>query len=95
MALGAKRPGGGGDAQEIISLAWESLPAADRALLEAIGASQWQVTTGPLGDAAHALLRSAGHPGLLVGQREELNKALGVWLRELRIVLNLGRPPEA
>jgi len=55
--------------------------------LEAIGASQWQVTTGPLGDAAHALLRSAGHPGLVAAQREELNKALGVWLRELRIVL--------
>jgi hypothetical protein len=87
VALGAKRPGDAGDAQEIIRLAWQSLPAADRALLESIGASQWQVTTGPLGDAAHALLRSAGHPGLAAAQREELNNALGVWLRELRIVL--------
>lgn len=87
MALGAKRLGDAGDAQEIIRLAWESLPAADRALLEAIGASEWQVTTGPLGDSVHALLRSAGHLGLADAQREHLNKALGVWLRELRIVL--------
>jgi hypothetical protein len=88
VALGAKWLGDvGPDAHEIIQLAWESVPTADRALLEAIGASQWQVTTGPLGDAAHALLRSAGHPGLAVAVRDELNKALGVWLRELRVVL--------
>jgi hypothetical protein len=88
VARGTRRAGDvGPDAQEIVQLAWKSLPAADRALLEAIGASQWQITTGPLGDAADALLRSAGHPGFEVAIRDQLNRALGLWLRELRIVL--------
>lgn len=95
MARGARRPGDvGPDAREIVQLAWESLPAADRALLEVIGASQWQVTTGPLGDAANALLRSAGYSGFGVAMRDELNRALGVWLRELRIVLIWGDHPK-
>ena len=44
MARGTKRPGeAAGNADEIVQMAWDSLPSAHRNLLESIGASQWQV----------------------------------------------------
>ena len=75
------------EARRIVQLAWESLPAPNRSLLQSIGASQWDVIDTPLGASANSLLRSAGHRGLNSIQQKELNRALGVWLRELKVVL--------
>lgn len=74
-------------AERVLHLAWLSLPPAHRALLEAIGASQWQVVDQPLGAAADGFLRSAGHRALSSSARRMLDLALGVWMQELRIIL--------
>lgn len=80
-------------AARVVRLAWLSLPISHRALLEAIGASQWQVVDRPLGAAADEFLLSAGHQALPVPVRRALDLALGVWVQELRIVLlRAGRP---
>jgi hypothetical protein len=81
------------DVGKIVWMAWESLPAAHRDLLESIGASQWRVVDEPLGTVADGFLRSAGQLGLTGGAQRELDRALGLWLRDLRIVLiNEGHP---
>lgn len=49
-------------AQQIVDLAWQDLPAAHRALLEAIGADQRRAVDRPLGQEVASLRRSAGHP---------------------------------
>jgi hypothetical protein len=72
---------------KIVRMAWQSLPPAHRALLESIGAGQWQVVDESLGTVADGFLRSAGHRGLTRAMRRELDRALGLWLHELRIVL--------
>jgi len=77
----------GANAAKIVRMAWLNLPLAHRKLLETIGASQWEVVGQPLGHAADAFLCSGGHQGLTPTQRQGLNEALGVWIRELRIVL--------
>ncbi|HUA73655.1 MAG TPA: hypothetical protein VL988_02765 [Solirubrobacteraceae bacterium] len=88
MEPGSKRqPETARGARGIVGLAWSSLPASDRSLLQSIGASQWEVTTRPLGDVADELLRSAGNPGLNREMRVELNRAIGAWIRDLRLVL--------
>ena len=74
-------------ANQVVQLAWLSLTPAHRALLEAIGASQWQVVDQPLGAAVDELFRSAGHAALVPSAQSKLDRALGVWLRELRIIL--------
>jgi hypothetical protein len=74
-------------AERVVRLAWLSLPATHRALLEAIGASQWQVVDQSLGAAVDEFFLSAGHPALRPPARRELDLALGVWMQELRIVL--------
>jgi len=74
-------------AERILHLAWLSLPPAHRALLEAIGASQWQVVDQPLGAAVDGFLRSAGHRALPLSAQRKLDLALGVWIQELRIIL--------
>jgi hypothetical protein len=80
-------------AQRVLHLSWLTLPAAHRALLEAIGASQSQGVDQPLGAAADSFLRSAGQQGLTEATRHKLNLALGVWLQELRIILlDVGHP---
>jgi hypothetical protein len=56
-------------------------------LLESIGAHQWQVVNQPLGVAAEGFLLSAGMKSYPSSIRDELDRALGIWLRELRIVL--------
>lgn len=71
----------------ILQSAWESLPSAHRTLLEAIGASQWQVVNEPLGGAVDGFLRSAGQHTLPSLVQRKLDLAQGVWLQELRIVL--------
>jgi hypothetical protein len=83
-------------AQRILHLSWLSLPAAHRALLESIGASQYQAVDQPLGEAVDSFLRSSGHRGLPVATRRKLDLALGVWLQELRIILiDAGHPKMA
>jgi hypothetical protein len=74
-------------AERVVRFAWLSLPPAHRALLEAIGASQWQVVDQPLGAAVDGFLRSAGHRALSVSAQRRLDYALGVWIQELRIIL--------
>jgi hypothetical protein len=74
-------------AERVLRLAWLSLPPAHRALLEAIGASQWQVVGQPLGAVVDGFLRSAGHRALSPSAQRMLDLALGVWIQELRIIL--------
>jgi hypothetical protein len=75
------------DAVRIVRLAWLRLPAAHRSLLEAVGASQWQVVNGPIGSIADDMLRSAGQPGLLLPSRSRLDGALGAWVPGLQVLL--------
>jgi hypothetical protein len=80
-------------AQRVLHLAWLDLPAAHRALLESIGASQSQGIDQLLGAAVDSFLRSAGQQGLSAAARHRLDLALGVWLQELRIILlDVGHP---
>lgn len=74
-------------AEHVLRLAWLDLPPHHRALLEAIGASQWQVVERPLGAAVDELLRSAGHRTLSQSASRKLDMALGVWIQELRVIL--------
>ncbi len=74
-------------AERVLQLAWLSLPPAHRALLEAIGASQWRVVDQPLGAAVDGFLCSAGHRALSLSAQRRLDHALGVWIQELRIIL--------
>jgi hypothetical protein len=80
-------------AEQIVHWAWSSLPAANRRLLEAIGASQWQVVSGPLGAALNDLLCSAGLGGLSGGAILETDGAFGVWEPRLRVVLIRAEDP--
>ena len=68
-----------------------SLPPAHRKLLEAVGASQWQIANRPIGSMADEMLRSAGQPGLASSVRAKLNGALGAWVPGLQVLLiNVG-----
>jgi hypothetical protein len=78
---------GRANANEAVVFAWRSLPARHKQLLESIGASQWQVVRTPLGTAANEFLESAGERLWLPAVRRDADRAFGVWLRELRIVL--------
>jgi hypothetical protein len=73
--------------EEIVDLAWKSLPATHRALLEAIGCEQAGIVGRPLGQEADDLLRSAGLPRLSRGELVRLDRCLGVWVPDLRITL--------
>jgi hypothetical protein len=72
---------------EIVDLAWADLPSGHRSLLEAVGASQYGVTDEPLGQHANRFLLSAGSTLLSDSLRDELDRAVGVWVPQLRIVL--------
>ncbi len=79
--------------ERIVNMAWATLPAAHRRLLEEVGASQWTVVEEPLGVPVHKLLRSAGHRGLDERARRRLEPALAVWVPDLRIVaFHAGHP---
>jgi hypothetical protein len=56
-------------------------------MLTAIGASQWRIVAQPLGSAADAFPLSGGFRGLSRSQQTELNRALAVWVKDLRILL--------
>jgi hypothetical protein len=68
-------------------LAWTELPALDRQLLVSIGASQWEVGTQALGCRASDLLSSADMVALPAQAIAELDRAVGVWIAQLRVVL--------
>jgi hypothetical protein len=72
---------------QLVQLAWDVLPTGDRRLLEQIGASRWEIVAEPLGAAVDARLRSAGHNGHTPARIQADNAALGMWIRELRLVL--------
>lgn len=74
-------------AQRVLELAWADLPPRHRELLEAIGAEGWDATARPLGTYADELLRSAGYPGLDLPARIGRDRARGLWIPELRVVL--------
>jgi len=80
-------------AEQIVQWAWSSLPVANRRLLEAIGASQCQVVSAPLGAVLDDLLCSAGLRGLSVGAIRETDGAFGVWEPRLRVVLIRAEDP--
>jgi hypothetical protein len=80
-------------AERVLRLAWLNLPPRHRALLESIGASQWQVVDQSLGAAVNGFLLSTGHQALSSSARRGLDLALGVWIQELRIILvHAGHP---
>ncbi len=74
-------------AERIVSLAWTELPVPDRQLLVSIGASQWEVGTQALGRRASDLLSSAGMVALRAPAIADLDRAAGVWIAQLRVVL--------
>jgi hypothetical protein len=56
-------------------------------MLEMYGAAQWDVVSQPLGTAADGFLQSAGVERWPSNVRADVDRAFGVWVRELRIVL--------
>jgi hypothetical protein len=74
-------------AERVLKLAWADLPPAHRSLLESIGAEGWDATARPLGTYADELLRSAGYTGLDLPSRIGRDRARGLWIPELRVVL--------
>jgi hypothetical protein len=74
-------------AAEIVGRAWLELPRGDRNVLEAIGADQWRVCERALGTFADELLRSAGRGSLPPGEIARANKAVALWVADLRVVL--------
>lgn len=73
--------------EELVQLAWDALPASHRGLLTNIGASRWEIVTRGLGDATDERLRSAGEIAPGRAQAAADNKALGMWVPSLRLVL--------
>lgn len=77
----------GPDPNRVVTLAWKDLPADQRALLESIGASRCEVTSGSIGQLVDDLLISAGKRKLPPARRRELDEALGTWIPQLRLVV--------
>ena len=73
--------------QELIALAWQALPASHRRLLEQVGASRWEIVDRPLGEVTTELLQGPDRPPRTRVDIEGDNKALGIWVPELRLVL--------
>jgi hypothetical protein len=72
---------------ELIQLAWEVLPTSHRRLLSQVGASQWEIVTERLGDAAAARLTSANETVPSRAETKASDQALGMWVPSLRLVL--------
>jgi hypothetical protein len=73
--------------QELVQLAWDTLPGSHRRLLEQIGASRWEIVDRPLGEVTRDLLQAPGRARQSRAQTEADNHALGIWVPELRLVL--------
>jgi hypothetical protein len=72
---------------QLVRLAWDVLPVADRQALEQLGADRWEIVNEPLGSAMDARLRSAGELSANAARIKADNAALGIWVAELRLVL--------
>jgi hypothetical protein len=72
---------------QLVQLAWDALPAAHRRLLTQIGASEWEVVSVGLGHAVDDRVRSSGGSPATPPRIAADNKALGIWVPELRLVL--------
>jgi hypothetical protein len=83
-----------GDAEEIVKKAWRALPPPHRQLLESIGASQSKIVCEPLGTAVDDLRRSADLSSLHPSTRGRLDRALAVWVKDLRLLLINGSHPK-
>jgi hypothetical protein len=82
------------DDDGIVKSAWGALPPAHRQLLESIGASQAAVVYEPLGATVDAMRQSADLRSLHPSTRRRLERALAVWVKDLKIVLINGGHPE-
>lgn len=71
----------------LIQLAWDTLPARHRQLLEQIGAAHVEVVTRPLGDVCAELLISAGEREPSPEETRASNRAIGIWQPTLNLVL--------
>jgi hypothetical protein len=78
---------------ELVQLAWDTLPSSHRRLLEQIGASRWEIVNRPLGDVTRDLLQAPDRHPQSRAQTDADNKALGMWVPELRLVLINERHP--
>jgi hypothetical protein len=76
-------------AEELLELAWDVLPHADKWLLAACGANRWKIVDRDLGEEVADLLRSAGH----VLSRKVPAGTLAAWVPTLRLVLIDERHP--
>ncbi len=75
-------------------MAWDALPSSHRRLLTRVGASQWEIVDEGLGGAAGERLRSADQTPPGKAQMGADNKALGMWVPDLRLVLINEMHPE-
>lgn len=73
--------------EELLRLAWETLPRAHRQLLERIGADRWKIVDRPLGHVADELARSAGEASAGRAPVAADNDSLGLWIPALRVML--------
>jgi hypothetical protein len=72
---------------QLVQMAWDALPSSHRGLLVHVGASQWEIVNHGLGRAAEERLASAGEITPSKEEAAAANKALGMWVPALRLVL--------
>jgi hypothetical protein len=80
--------------EELVRLAWDALPSPHRQLLTQVHAWQWEIVNEGLGQAVANRLRSAGHQVPESAQTTADDKALGMWVPELRLMLINEAHPE-
>lgn len=73
--------------EDLVQLAWDALPSRHRQLLEQMGASRWEIVDRLLGDVVRELFLSPERPAPTRAQTKLDNRALGMWVPELRLVL--------
>jgi hypothetical protein len=73
--------------EALVRLAWDALPLSHRRLLMDVGASQWEIVDSGLGHASSERLQSAGEILPNEAQTATDDKALGMWVPDLRLVL--------
>jgi hypothetical protein len=80
--------------EKLVQLAWDALPSHHRQLLTHVGASQWEIVERPLGHVTSDLLQSAGYGAPNAAQTRADDRALGIWVPGLRLVLINASHPE-
>src|ERR1700676_3660112 len=81
------------DVRATVQNAIASLPASYRRLL-GVGAIEYEVVEGLLGQAVDHFRRSAGLPGLSRDEETRLTGAYGVWIKDLEVILIRGDHPQ-